>query len=284
MRVWEEAVWREREREHRARLALWTTPHLARRSRGERHPVYDFLFEYYSFPAGKLLRWSPGTGSVLRGEGTEAFLAVPGFRAHAEGVALDGADFPAARREALEWVRSFLRATAERAPQFGCLGLHEWAMVYRSPEVRHGAVPLRMAPEALAAFVDGQAVCCTHYDAFRFFTPEARPLNRAQPEKGRQPELDQPGCIHVNMDLYKWAHKFAPWVSGELTADCFLLAAAAREIDMRASPYDLAAHGFPAIAIETPEGRDEYVALQRMLAERGKPLRERLLAELEALG
>jgi hypothetical protein len=86
------------------------------------------------------------------------------------------------------------------------------------------------------------------------------------------------------MDLYKWAYKFAPWVSGELTADCFLLAAAAREIDMRASPYDLAAHGFPAIPIETPAGRDEYAACQRMLAEQGRPLRERLLAELDALG
>ena len=283
MRVLEEAAWREREREHRARLAPWTGPHLERRARGERHPVYDFLFEYYSLPAGKLLRWSPGAGCVLRG-GAEGFLAAPGFRAHAEGVALDPADFPAPRREALEWVRSFLRATAARPPQFGCFGLHEWAMVYRSAEVRHGAVPLRMTPEALAAFVEGQAVCCTHYDAFRFFTPEARSLNRMQPEKGRQPELDQAGCIHVNMDLYKWAFKFAPWISGELTADCFLLAAAAREVDMRASPYDLAAHGFPAIPIETSEGREAYAAHQRELAERGRPLRHRLLEELEALG
>jgi len=273
--------WRAREERHVARLRPWTEPHLRRRSLGETHPVYDFLFDYYSHPVAKLLRWSPGADALLTGEGSDKFLSQPGYRAHPEGALLDGAAFPAGRRESLRWALDFLKATAGRPAQFSCHGLHEWAMVYRSSEmeVRHGRVPLRLAPEALAAFVEGQTLCCSHYDAFRFFTSEARPLNRLAPAK------DQPGCLHVNMDLYKWAYKFFPWISGELTADCFELAVAAREIDMRASPYDLSGLGleWPPIAIETEAGREHYGQCQRDLAERGKPLRERLIAEMERL-
>ena len=282
-RVLDGAAWRERVARHEARLRPWTAPHLRRRSLGEAHPVYDFLFGYYSHPVGKLLRWSPGVGTLLRGPGAEAFLAWPGYRAHDGGAILDPADFPANRLASLAWAIEFLRVTDARPAQYGCGGLHEWAMVYKAPLVRHGAVPLRLEPAALAAFVEGQAVCCSHYDAFRFFTPEARPLNRLEPAQERQTELDQPGCLHVNMDLYKWAYKFAPWISGELTADCFALAVAAREIDMRASPYDIAAFGFAAIPIETEEGRAAYEQCQRGLAAQGHPLRRRLIAELERL-
>ena len=45
---------------------------------------------------------------------------------------------------------------------------------------------------------------------------------------------------------------------------------------MRASPYDLAALGYLPVKIETTEGRAEYEAAQRELAERAQPLRERL--------
>ena len=83
------------------------------------------------------------------------------------------------------------------------------------------------------------------------------------------------------MDLYKWAYKLSPAVPGELVADCFELAADIRELDMRASPYDLAAHGYAPVPIETPEGKAEYVAAQRGFAERGAVLRRRLLEVCE---
>jgi hypothetical protein len=35
--------------------------------------------------------------------------------------------------------------------------------------------------------------------------------------------------------------------------------------------------------VETPEGKQEYVAAQRTFAERGRPLRARLIAEVERL-
>ncbi len=263
------SVWREREARHRLRLEPWTGPHLARRRAGQRHPVYDFLFEYYSYPVAKLLRWSPGFGVILE-EGDDA---------------LDPAAFPAKRVEALGWTLALLKATEGRAANHGCFGLHEWAMVYRMGEadVRHGAVPLRFPLPEIARIVEAQAIGCSHYDAFRFFTPEARPLNRLQPTRENRLELEQPGCLHANMDLYKWAYKFAPWTSGELMAEAFELAAAIREVDMRASPYDLSGAGFPAIPIETPEGRAEYEALQRGFAERARPIRRRLIEELESL-
>ena len=82
------------------------------------------------------------------------------------------------------------------------------------------------------------------------------------------------------MDLYKFAFKFAPFASSGVLADAFELAVAARELDMRASPYDLTGLGFAPIAVETRAGRDEYAEGQREIHRRSAPVREKLLAEL----
>ena len=50
----------EAQRAHRARLAPYVEPHLARRRDGVKHPVHDFLFTYYSFSPSKLMTWEPG--------------------------------------------------------------------------------------------------------------------------------------------------------------------------------------------------------------------------------
>jgi hypothetical protein len=168
---------------------------------------------------------------------------------------------------------------------FGCYGLHEWAMVYRQTpaEVRHNAWPLRFTPDELARIVEAAAITCTHFDAFRFFTAPARPLNRLTPTRADTAQLEQRGCLHANMDLYKWAFKLAPFTASELIADCFELARDIREVDMRASPYDLAVLGFAPIAIETSDGRTEYERHQRAFALRGEPLRARLIALCDRL-
>ena len=85
------------------------------------------------------------------------------------------------------------------------------------------------------------------------------------------------------MDLYKWAYKLSPAVPSELVADCFHLARRTRELDMRASPYDLSALGLAPVRIETAEGRAEYVAAQRAIATDGQALRSRLLAACTAV-
>jgi hypothetical protein len=85
------------------------------------------------------------------------------------------------------------------------------------------------------------------------------------------------------MDLYKWAFKLAPWCPSDLIADTFELARDIRELDMRASPYDLTSHGYSPVPIETPEGRAQYEKYQREFAERARPLRQRLICLCKAL-
>ncbi|HYF34588.1 MAG TPA: hypothetical protein VD994_04800, partial [Prosthecobacter sp.] len=142
--------------------------------------------------------------------------------------------------------------------------------------VRHNGYELRMPPDDLARFVEAQAICCSHYDAFPFFTPAARPLNALQPTLESRPELEQSGCLHTNMDLYKWSSKLWPWVGSDLIGRAFALACEGRDLDMRASPYDLRAMGYEPVRIETPAGREEYVAAQRELAAKAEPIREEL--------
>ncbi len=281
-----EPEWLARRAAHERRVRVWTDPHQLRAARGEKHPVEDFLWEYYSYRPAWLRRWHPGPDVVLHGAAAQEFLRWPEYRARADGgVALDVAAFDPKRREFLAWLRDFLRLTQERAPTFGCFGLHEWAMVYRlaPEEIRHTQLPLRLGPAGTARVVESLPVRCSHFDAFRFFTPAARPLNRLQPERATTPQLEQRGCLHANMDLYKWAYKLAPFTPSELMADCFELARAIREVDMRASPYDCTAFGLAPIAIETPEGRADYERRQRDFSERSQPLRARLLALCDRL-
>ena len=61
-----------------------------------------------------------------------------------------------------------------------------------------------------------------------------------EPTRATQPDLEQPGCLHAAMDLYKYAMWFQQFVGSDLVADCFEVARKARELDMRAAPYDLA--------------------------------------------
>ncbi len=285
MVVLSEAAWRERQQAHDRRVAAWTAPHQARAMRGKKHPVHDFLFEYYRFRPSWLRRWHPGPDVLLEGDGAREFLRWPEYHLVTGGVTLNPAALEPRRRESLAWILALLRAVAERPPQFACFGLHEWAMVYRQTpdEVRHNAWPLRFPPEELARIVEAQPVRCSHFDAFRFFTAPARPLNRLQPGRATTPQFEQRGCLHANMDLYKWAFKLAPFTPAELIADCFALARDIREVDMRASPYDFAALGFAPIRIETPEGRAEYETHQRDFAQRSQPLRARLIGVFERL-
>ncbi len=264
-------VWQARRDAHEARVDAWTAPVLARASRGETHPVEDFLFSYYSHRPAALRRWSPGPGVVLAG-------AEPPGR---HWVAVDGGagleDPPERLVRTAAWVADLLARTASRPAQFGCSGLHEWAMVHRSEQVRHDGWPLRLGAEGTTAVVERLPVRCSHFDAFRFFTPTARPLNVLQPTRETQGDLEQGGCLHANMDLYKWSYKLSPWVAAELVADCFALARRVRALDMAASPYDFSALGLEPVPVETAEGRAAYAQAQRAFAAEAAVLRERLL-------
>ena len=276
-----ESVWRAEQRAHQTRVRAWTEPHLERRQRSEAHPVEDFLFTYYSHRPAQLLRWHPGHDGLLEGA-----MAQELGRDHVDvagGARLDVEAAVTRHHSTLEWVRSLLQATASREPTLSCFGLHEWAMVYRQPQtdVRHSSYSLRLGSSGTDTVVESLALRCTHADAFRFFTSPARPLNSTQVPRERQLELEQPGCLHAGMDLYKWAYKLGALVPSELVADCFELAREIRLVDMRASPYDLSAIGVEPIAIETSAGRSEYVEAQRAFAAAAAPLRAQLLAICE---
>ena len=260
-----------------------TADRLARRVEGRRHPVDDFLWEYYAFRPAQLARWHPGPGVALEGAedlADRAYYAVTGGTAY-----LDAPVFLTRRGSTVEFVRDLVTATLSRPGRFGCFGLHEWAMVYRAGEeqLRHQGWPLRLGRDGTDAVVESHTVACSHVDAFRFFTPEAEPRNTLTPTRERQTEMEQPGCLHAAMDLYKWCFKLAPAVPSDLTLEAFLLARDVRELDMRAAPYDLRELGYEPVPIETAEGKADYVAAQRGFTLRSNRLRQRLLDVLDAL-
>jgi hypothetical protein len=276
-------VWQELTRLHAERADALTAGHRARKATGERHAIEDFLFEYYNTRPSLLRRWHPGPDVVLEpGERPAPHAGRRWYRTDDGAVTLDVDAFLADRGDTVRFVHRLLTATASRPPFTGCFGLHEWAMVYRQDEHRH-PLPLRLGQAGTDAVVEAHPIRCSHFDAFRFFTPAAVGLNRLQPTRATQVELEQPGCLHASMDVHKWAGKLGPAVPGELALDCFELAGDVRLLDMQAAPYDLSSSGRPAVAIETPEGKAEYVATQREFAERGALLRARLLEVCEAL-
>ena len=270
------AQWRERARAHEQRADALTADHRARAAQGESHPVWDFLFTYYSYKPSQLRKWHPGAGVALQGAAERAdwrwYSPGPGT----DEVMPDAEAYAAEKPELAALVERMLRRTASRPAQFGCFGLHEWAMVYRADEHRH-PVPLRLGQDGTDAVVEAHELRCTHFDAFRFFTPEAVPRNRDLLSRGGQPAMEQPGCLHAGMDLYRWAMKLGPLIPGELLLDTFELARDIRLLDMEAAPYELSAWGVRPVRIETPEGKAEYVRRQRGFAERGAVLRERML-------
>ncbi len=281
--------WQERAATHRSRAEHHTLPARKRKDGGEAHPVEDFLFQYYPYPFTLLERWQPGYGVALEWCESVESPAPPLFSERHYAVAdgrifADSSRLTDKERERLKWIKALLSATRDRAPNFACHGLHEWAMVYRGKEVRHEkTTPLRLPQREIDALVESRAICCSHHDAFRFFGKEARPMNHLQPTLESRISFEQPGCVHANMDLYKWAAKSMPWIGSELLLDCFELAIKLRDLDMRASPYDLTEWGRKPVCIETAEGRRIYEMEQRGLAMEAVPLRARLIASLAKL-
>ena len=294
MQVLPRDEWQARASAHAARVDAFVEPHLARRADGRTHPVHDFLFTYYSQRPAQLRRWHPGVGVGLAD--APEYAALKGYAqvecargsdrhgaAHSTAVP---ASYVAAQRPLVEQLHALLTATAARPAQFGCFGLHEWAMVHGAGTAGTGTRhdwPLRLGAAGTDAVVESHRIACSHFDAYRFFTPTARPLNTLRPGRDDRAAFEQPGCLHAGMDLYKHAFRLTPMICSDLVADCFELARDIRVLDMRAAPYDLRDLGFEPVPIETAEGKAAYVEAQRGFAERGAPLRAQLVAECERL-
>lgn len=282
-------IWTSRARKHVELVSPYADAFLKRRRLGLTHPVHDFLFTYYSCSPLKLKQWVPSFEESLevipqiREE--YPWLNEYWFRLDGNLLSLNREGIHQNTRGLANFIAELSDNILQRAPRFGCFGLHEWAMVYKlSPEaIRHKGHRLRLSSEDLADFVESQTLCCSHYDAYRFFTEEARPLNILNPLLETRLQMEQGGCVHANMDIYKWATKLWPWVGSDFIAKAFFLALEGRELDMRASPYDLTDEGYAPICIETEDGRKQYQKEQQHLAERATGLRKELHSFCERL-
>ena len=281
MTVLPRSDWLPRAQAHRERAERWTLPHLRRRAEGHDHPVEDFLFEYYNFSPGALARWHPGLGVGLVDSPEHA-----GLNAYLTRDDVSRVDPGRLERRlpGLRWTQALLVRTRDAEPRWSCFGLHEWAMVHGAAEERrHRDQPLRLGAAGTDEVVRSHTLQCTHVDAFRFFTPSAAPLNAHQLTRDDQLGHEQPGCVHVTMDLYRLAFRLVPFVESTIVLDAFELALDARQVDMRASPYDVTNLGLTPIPVETTEGKAVYVQEQRRLAALAGPLRERLLTQVSDL-
>ena len=294
--------WSERARAHAERVDVWIQPHLERRLRGEKHPVHDFLFTYYSQRPAALHRWHPGYGVELAD--APEYVDLKGYGPRSSSLprrrdvrATVTQAYLASQRPLVERILALLTAALSRPANLGCFGLHEWAMVYQGNPAAAGGEnamrhdwPLRLGGAGTDQVVEGHRIGCSHFDAFRFFTPPARSLNTLQPGRDDRVAFEQPGCLHAGMDLYKHAFRLTPQIPSELVADAFELAWDIRILDMRAAPYeftgvtlDPTGEPWTPVPIETPEGKAAYVARQREFSERGVPIRQRLIEECERL-
>jgi hypothetical protein len=271
--------WKQKQAQHLDAVKPFTESFRFRRDRGTTHPIYDFLFTYYPHSPKKLELWHPGADSsveMLSPNQTHPLEHDTLYRKKQGQLSLDFSKLKERDLKLFHWVIDICETTLNREPRFGCYGLHEWAMVYKNSEVRHQS-PLRLNLSDITTFIDRSTIVCSHFDAFRFFSPAATSLNILQPTFDQRLKNEQSGCVHANMDLYKWAFKVSPWISSDIVQKCFLLAVAARELDMRASPYDFSSIGFTPVKVETTEGQKEYKELQYGIFEKSVPLRVALL-------
>ncbi|MDZ7715779.1 MAG: 3-methyladenine DNA glycosylase [Balneolaceae bacterium] len=277
--------WQGLKNSHEERISELIDGYMARRQEQAKHPVLDFLFEYYAFRPSYLRKWSPGFGVLLKGATRSDTPQLSELIFTDKGAFLNPDLLPDNRNSAIQWILKMLKNSLEKQPSFGCFGMHEWAMVYKQDpdQVRHNHLPLRMNKEELAEFVESRPLVCTHFDAFRFFTEPAKPMNKFKLSREQFAETEQPGCLHTNMDLYKWAFKMYPWISSELIREAFELAVKTRYFDMKASPYDLSSYGLEPIKIETEEGRVEYSRKQIEIFQKSQPIRKKLIEQYTLL-
>ena len=236
-----EQEWRSLESAHAARVDALTAGHLTRRADARRHPVADFLFTYYSHRPAQLRRWHPGPGVALAGAVERSDWRCLPIRRRRSPSSTSSSCWPHAA-SSVRFIRDLLaahRGRVRRSWAASACTSGRWSTGRSRSRSGTRTGRCGSAARAPTAVVEQHRIRCSHFDAYRFFTPPARPLNVLTPTREAQPALEQPGCLHANMDLYKWAYKLSPGVPSDLTLDCFELAREVRELDMRAAPYDL---------------------------------------------
>ena len=202
-------AWLHREAAHQQRVRRYADPYLARRSAGRKHPVEDFLFTYYTQKPGQLLRWHPGAGVVLSGPDAaertgwkyyrtldDGELAAAGLPAGTAAVTFDRGSFLADRREAVAVRRrSSCAAPLPGPPSSAASGCTNgpWSTARTNSSCATNTCSCGSAPAGTDQVVEDNRIRCSHFDAFRFYTPDAIPLNSSTPSRENQRTMEQPG-------------------------------------------------------------------------------------------
>ncbi len=272
------------------------------------HPIYNFLHRYYRYSVEYISKYSAGINHLLedvqptdlQNEHLHTEFLIPYessdqnhlYTLDQDRIKLQLNQNKGKYRHA-NIIQNYqtLLTTLRKPPFYGCFGYHEWAMLYSGrsqprPKPHQPQLPLRVSQEIIDTIVETPGnLKCTHYDAWRFFQKESQAWN-IYPSLNRldQSKIEQPGCIHANMDLFKYAYQLYPFISSELLLKSLEIAIMARKIDVRASPYDCSAYlseeegeeGRSPICVETSEGRKEYIEYQERLVEKAIPIRKEI--------
>ena len=274
------------------------------RSIQTQNPVFNFLHSYYNVRGARGVRnlkrltvpAQPNKPTLLPGATANdirnGLLHNRGAIIKSHGILYDPAETyqtaTAHNATSFLWNRNLLAATMGAKPLLNCFGLHEWAMLYwpegASPPpsaAYQEKLPLRVDRQTINSVVERGGVSCTHFDALRFFAPAAMPYSRlgdlGKMQRKHQLQLEQPACVHAQMDTLRFALRLSPWLPSSTLTECLELAVAARMIDVSASPYDARAFGIAPIKVETERGKEEYREAQLALMRRSFPVRVSLL-------
>ena len=133
----------------------------------------------------RLRRWHPGAGVLLADADPADF--GPDYTLTAAGSPSTRHGVRARRGEAIAWIREAARgAPPSGRPSSAASALHEWAMVYRQPRTSSATRTGRCGSAAADRPRSSrrQPVRCSHFDAFRFFTPGGPAAERAAADPG----------------------------------------------------------------------------------------------------
>ncbi|MES2867327.1 MAG: hypothetical protein V4703_11315 [Actinomycetota bacterium] len=114
--VLDRATWSDRERAHHERADTLTAAHRERAARGEKHPIWDFLFTYYSYSPSQLRRWHPGAGVQLEDAANRVQWRWYSPGSAPGSVAPDAAAFAREKAALADLIERMLRRTAALPP------------------------------------------------------------------------------------------------------------------------------------------------------------------------
>ena len=112
--------WQEVMSQHHSVVEPWVRPRLTRRSHGLKHPVDDFLFEYYPISPNKLMTWHPGYGTYLEATADDLEVFPHVIYEFRNNLIQLRQSWIEQRIEQIHATQNFLTVTSQRPTRTGC--------------------------------------------------------------------------------------------------------------------------------------------------------------------